>query len=60
VAIPAFILSRTPGFELRWIWYLSAAAGVVQLVMSLALLRREFHRKLRPLEIAAAGTEVGP
>src|SRR6266542_2198070 len=50
VAIPAFILSRMPGFDLRWIWYLSAGAGVVQLVMNQALLRREFHRKLRPLE----------
>ena len=54
VAIPAFILSRMPGFDLRWIWYLSAGAGVVQLVMNQALLRREFHRKLRPLEATAA------
>ena len=53
VAIPLFILSRMPGFELRWIWYLSAAAGVVQLAMNLTLLRREFRRKLRPLEVPA-------
>lgn len=56
VAFPAFILARMPGFELRWIWYLSAGAGVAQLVLNLTLLRREFHRKLTPLE-AAAGLE---
>jgi Na+-driven multidrug efflux pump len=56
VAIPAFILARMPGFELHWIWYLSVCAGVVQIVMNLSLLRREFKRRLRPIEMAAAGT----
>ena len=27
VAIPAFFLSRVPGFELRWIWYLTRRRG---------------------------------
>jgi putative MATE family efflux protein len=53
VAIPAFILARMPGFDLRWIWYLSAGAGVVQLVLNQALLQREFRRKLIPLEAIA-------
>jgi Na+-driven multidrug efflux pump len=58
VAIPAFIFARLPGFELRWIWYLSVAAGVIQFTLNLTLLRREFQRKLRPIEIAApAGFE---
>jgi putative MATE family efflux protein len=55
IAIPAFIFARMPGFELRWIWYLAVAASVVQVVMNLTLLRREFQRKLKPLEVAAAG-----
>ena len=46
VAIPAFMLSRMPGFELRWIWYLSAAAIIVQMFLNLLLLRREFARRL--------------
>jgi putative MATE family efflux protein len=46
VAIPAFVLSRLPGFELRWIWYLSVVAITVQLAITLLLLRREFHRRL--------------
>lgn len=46
VAIPAILLSRMVGFELRWIWYLSVAATVLQLGMNLTLLRREFRIRL--------------
>ena len=46
VAVPAFILSRTPGFQLNWIWYLSVGALVVQLAVNLLLLRREMRRRL--------------
>ncbi len=46
VAIPAVYLSRRPGFELRWIWYLSIATVFVQLGLSMLLLRREFRRRL--------------
>jgi putative MATE family efflux protein len=47
VAVPAILLSRLPGFQLRWIWYLSAGAVIVQLGLSLLLLRREFERRLQ-------------
>src|SRR5207253_4638795 len=46
IALPAILLSRIPGFQLRWIWFLSAGSVVVQLVLSLWLLRREFRRRL--------------
>ena len=46
VAVPAILLSRTAGFQLTWIWYLSAGAVLVQLALSLLLLRREFNRRL--------------
>lgn len=46
VAIPVFILSRLPGFQLHWIWYLSLGAVFVQLAVSMWLLRREFRRRL--------------
>ena len=46
VAIPAVVLSRRAGFHLDWIWYLSAGSIVVQLGLSMLLLRREFSRKL--------------
>ena len=46
VAIPLLILSRWPGFELRWVWYLSVASVFVQLCLNLLLLRREFRVRL--------------
>ncbi|MEO5739873.1 MAG: MATE family efflux transporter [Vicinamibacterales bacterium] len=46
VAIPAILLSRMPGFELRWIWYLSVAATFMQVAINLLLLRREFRLRL--------------
>jgi putative MATE family efflux protein len=46
VAIPVLLLAQTPGFALKWIWYISAAAVVVQLGMNLLLLKREFRLRL--------------
>ncbi|HXU82319.1 MAG TPA: MATE family efflux transporter [Polyangia bacterium] len=51
VAVPAYLLSRHSGFQLRWIWYLSAAAVIVQVLSNLLLLRREYGRRLQfPVE----------
>ena len=46
VAIPAVIMSRMPGFQLRWLWYWSLGAVYVQLGLSMLLLRREYARRL--------------
>ena len=46
IAVPVFLLARVPGFTLRWVWYLSAAAVVVQQALCLWLLRREFRLRL--------------
>jgi putative MATE family efflux protein len=46
IAVPAILLSRVSGFELRWIWYLSAGAIVLQLAIVLIFLRREFRLRL--------------
>lgn len=46
VVVPALIVSRWAGFELRWIWYLSVCSIVVQMTASLWLLRREFRLRL--------------
>jgi putative MATE family efflux protein len=45
-ALPAYLLSRSQGFEIREIWYLSLATVLVQAVVNVALLLREFRRKL--------------
>ena len=55
IAIPAILLSRLASFELRWIWYLSVFAIVIQLTIILLLLRREFRIRLdTPLTASAA------
>jgi putative MATE family efflux protein len=59
VAIPAFMLARVPGFQLRWIWFLSVFAIGLQMVISLLLLRREFGRRLR-FEPAPERVELEP
>jgi Na+-driven multidrug efflux pump len=46
VAVPVLLLAGSPGFALRWIWYISAAAVFVQLALNLLLLRREFRLRL--------------
>ena len=45
VAVPVLLLARLPGFQLHWVWYLSAASVLLQLAFSLTLLRRAFARK---------------
>jgi MATE family, multidrug efflux pump len=54
IAIPAVLLSRLPGFELRWIWFLSVGAILIQLTIILLLLRRELRLKLDIPASAAA------
>jgi putative MATE family efflux protein len=45
-AIPVLLLSQVPGFALWWVWMLSATTVVLQLALSLFLLRREFTLRL--------------
>jgi putative MATE family efflux protein len=45
IAVPSVWLAQFPGFQLRWIWYLSVVAILLQLAIVLALLRREFRVK---------------
>jgi putative MATE family efflux protein len=53
-AIPAIWMSTQPGFELVNIWYLSVVTVLLQAGLSVWLLRREFTRRLAPMEAAAA------
>ena len=53
IVTPAFMLARAPGFQLRWIWFLSMGAVYVQLTLSLWLLRREYRRRLQFEPVAA-------
>lgn len=59
-AAPAALLSRQPGFTIREVWYLSVATVAVQAVINLALLNREFGRKLVFSEPAAIAEAPSP
>ncbi|MEY2439246.1 MAG: hypothetical protein QOI34_631 [Verrucomicrobiota bacterium] len=45
-ALPAWLVSRTPGFDIRHVWYLSVVSQVVQACIILFLLKRELRHKL--------------
>lgn len=44
--LPALLVARTPGFEIRHVWYLSVGSQLTQACINLLLLRRELRRKL--------------
>jgi len=52
-AIPVLLLSRLPGFQLWWIWYIAVASLWMHMGANLLLLQREFRRRLA-FEHAAA------
>jgi len=46
-AVPAMLISRTAGFEIRQVWYLSVGSIVLQMCVNLLLLRQELRKRLR-------------
>lgn len=53
-AIPAFLLSLRPGFQIREVWLLSVVTVTLQAALSYYLVRREFARRLEFGDAAAA------
>ncbi|WP_036515739.1 MATE family efflux transporter [Nevskia soli] len=45
---PSWVLSYHAGFRPLWVWVISVAATVVQMLMNLYFLRRELHKRLGP------------
>ena len=43
VTIPLLMMARLPGFQLKWIWYLSASAVALQMIANVTLLQRELR-----------------
>jgi putative MATE family efflux protein len=58
--LPATILSHTPGFQIRHVWYLSVASILFQACVNLLLLRREFRKRLTFDETGLGGQAVMP
>jgi uncharacterized oligopeptide transporter (OPT) family protein len=45
-ALPAVWISHRADFHMRQLWHLSVVATTLQMLFNMALLRREFQRKL--------------
>jgi putative MATE family efflux protein len=58
--LPVLLLSMLPHFTLDRVWYLSVASVTLQALTSLALLQREFRRKLAAPPATAGGPMVTP
>ncbi len=54
-ALPAIMVARTPGFQIKQVWYLSVMSQVLQAIFNLLLLQRELGRKLQFEEVPMAG-----
>jgi len=62
ITVPVLWLSSTPGFTMKWVWYVSAAGVFAQLGLNLWLLQREFRIRLRfdgPAMAVPAAAAVG-
>jgi Na+-driven multidrug efflux pump len=46
-AVPALIISRMPGFQIREVWFLSIGTVILQMCVNLFLLRHELRKRLR-------------
>jgi Na+-driven multidrug efflux pump len=46
VSVALLVVARMPGFQLRWVWYISVVAVWIQLVLSMLMLRREYRLRL--------------
>ena len=49
-AVPAAMISRMPGFRIRYVWYLSVISVLLQACSNLFLLGRELRKRLRFIE----------
>ena len=59
-ALPAYMLSRRPGFEMRHVWYLSVASVTLQVFINLWLLGRELRLKLPAGALPEAQPQPSP
>jgi Na+-driven multidrug efflux pump len=60
-AVPSYILATQPGFQVRYVWYVSVLSVAIQATINVALLFREFRRKLNFADMAtpaATSTEM--
>jgi Na+-driven multidrug efflux pump len=52
-AVPAYVLSSHPSFEMRHVWYLSVASVIIHMAILVWLVHRQFHERLATMPLAA-------
>ena len=52
-ALPAYVLSNQPSFEMRHVWYLSVASVVIHMAILVWLVHRQFNERLATVPLAA-------
>ena len=52
-AVPAYVLSSHPSFEMRHVWYLSVAAVIIHMAILVWLVHRQFNERLGTAPLAA-------
>jgi Na+-driven multidrug efflux pump len=55
-ALPAYVLSSQPSFEMRHVWYLSVASVIIHMTILVWLVHRQFHERLAPMPVPAGAT----
>jgi putative MATE family efflux protein len=58
-AVPVIWLSTRPGFAIEHVWYLSIATTTLQAGLALWLVRREFRKRLTPLQRKVSPERAG-
>jgi len=55
-ALPAYVLSNQPAFQMRHVWYLSVASVIAHMAILVWLVHRQFNERLTtaPLVTEAA------
>ena len=59
-ALPAYVLSRQPAFEMRHVWYLSVASVVLHMAILVWLVHRQFHERLAPAPLTVGAPAQNP
>lgn len=59
-ALPAYVLSHRPGFEMRHVWYLSVGSVLLQMCLNLWLLHKEFDARLAFAPLPETAPPVAP
>jgi putative MATE family efflux protein len=58
-ALPAALIARTAGFQIKYVWYLSVASQILQACINLLLLRHEMRKKLTFGDVPVAAVAPG-